>query len=50
MESQPQNPEFRYNPENFYPCLCNTVQTHVPAFKRIKVCYGHGMQSEVGYL
>ena len=21
MESQPQNPEFRINPENFYPCL-----------------------------
>ena len=20
MESQPQNPEFRINPENFYPC------------------------------
>ena len=20
MESQPQNPEFRNNPENFYPC------------------------------
>ena len=22
MESQPQNPEFRINPENFHPCLC----------------------------
>ena len=21
MENQPQNPEFRYNPENFHPCL-----------------------------
>ena len=21
MESQPQNPEFRINPENFHPCL-----------------------------
>ena len=21
MESQPQNPEFRKNPENFHPCL-----------------------------
>ena len=21
MESQPQNPEFRVNPENFYPCI-----------------------------
>ena len=22
MESQPQNPEFRNNPENFHACLC----------------------------
>ena len=22
MESQPQNPEFRINPENFHPCKC----------------------------
>ena len=22
MESQPQNPEFRINPENFHPCGC----------------------------
>ena len=22
MESQPQNPEFRNNPENFHPCVC----------------------------
>ena len=22
MESQPQNPEFRINPENFHPCVC----------------------------
>ena len=21
MESQPQNPEFRNNPENFHPCI-----------------------------
>ena len=26
MESQPQNPEFRNNPENFYPCFqCSSV-------------------------
>ena len=24
MESQPQNPEFRDNPENFHPCPQNT--------------------------
>ena len=23
MESQPQNPEFRINPENFHPCKTN---------------------------
>ena len=23
MESQPQNPEFRNNPENFHPCFTN---------------------------
>ena len=28
MESQPQNPEFRNNPENFHPCTINiTVVT-----------------------
>ena len=25
MESQPQNPEFRINPENFQPCIQKTV-------------------------
>ena len=25
MESQPQNPEFRINPENFHPCICITL-------------------------
>ena len=24
MESQPQNPEFRINPEDFHPCLLHT--------------------------
>ena len=27
MESQPQNPEFRINPENFHPCLSAMVFT-----------------------
>ena len=26
MESQPQNPEFRINPENFHPCVSDVVQ------------------------
>ena len=25
MESQPQNPEFRINPENFHPCVSSMV-------------------------
>ena len=36
MESQPQNPEFRNNPENFHSCLCPndhdlTAQNHIIA-------------------
>ena len=27
MESQPQNPEFRNNPENFHPCQCGDYVT-----------------------
>ena len=27
MESQPQNPEFRINPENFHPCFMSHVST-----------------------
>ena len=25
MESQPQNPEFRINPENFHPCIYQRI-------------------------
>ena len=25
MESQPQNPEFRNDPENFHPCKCDLM-------------------------
>ena len=25
MESQPHNPEFRNNPENFHPCIINKI-------------------------
>ena len=46
MESQPQNPEFRINPEKFHPCdkyqnlmnwpisiwRCVIVQTHYPQY------------------
>ena len=38
MESQPQNPEFRINPENFYPCqtakMFSTRRTHWTHIKR----------------
>ena len=33
MESQPQNPEFRINPENFHPCAC-AINTQIPKKKR----------------
>ena len=29
MESQPQNPEFRNNPENFHPCMCEVCSGSV---------------------
>ena len=29
MESQPQNPEFRNNPENLQPCVCVKYQNLV---------------------
>ena len=29
MESQPQNPEFRNNPENFHPCLQHWKVKHI---------------------
>ena len=28
MESQPQNPEFRINPENFHTCIQKTVDPY----------------------
>ena len=33
MESQPQNPEFRNNPENFHPC--NRYTTDLDAERKI---------------
>ena len=40
MESQPQNPEFRNDPENFHPC----IRIFSPAALR-KVKYGHSEHS-----
>ena len=28
MESQPQNPEFRINPENFHPCMYSELMNY----------------------
>ena len=30
MESRPQNPEFRINPENFHPCMGYKIDTYFP--------------------
>ena len=29
MESQPQNPEFRINPENIHPCITGESQLYI---------------------
>ena len=34
MESQPQNPEFRINPENFHP-FCHLHPTVAPAYTKL---------------
>ena len=39
MESQPQNPEFRINPENFHPCNCHE-QTLVSKLCRFSISEG----------
>ena len=31
MESQPQNPEFRNNPENFHPCIQKGLYVYLTA-------------------
>ena len=35
MESQPQNPEFRINPENFHPCIVSLLLYHISRFLSI---------------
>ena len=37
MESQPQNPEFRINPENFHPCIQKTVVPYSFVISRVGV-------------
>ena len=50
MESQPQNPEFRDNPENFHPWLCdlqdihsgeNCIQIKFPSVEVSHLIYSH---------
>ena len=33
MESQPQNPEFKINPENFHPCTMDKEQEHSKVYQ-----------------
>ena len=33
MESQPQNPEFRINPENFHPCNLKAIKDNNHTFQ-----------------
>ena len=36
MESQPQNPEFRINPENFHPCTTGLTENQkFPSYKQL---------------
>ena len=44
MESQPQNPDFRNNPENFHPCIPRKVRyKELPA---IRCLFGPTMRSK----
>ena len=39
MESQPQNPEFRIDPENFHPCFKADGETGIVRFKFDLILY-----------
>ena len=43
MESQPQNPEFRINPENFHPCTLQGVNNK-GADQPVRMCASDPMQ------
>ena len=36
MESQPQNPEFKINPENFHPCIIHQINQPCYGFSSVK--------------
>ena len=42
MESQPQIPEFRINPENFHPCVC-TFYLKIKQFDSVYLSIFHGL-------
>ena len=39
MESQPQNPEFRINPENLHPWITQDELTFVRVILNLGICY-----------
>ena len=42
MKSQPQNPEFRINTENFHPCIRSASRYH-PRYQSRSSMYTHGL-------
>ena len=48
MESQPQNPEFRMNPENFHPwTFCNENNGHQYRVQTCFFMYFHGLTKRI---
>ena len=49
MESQPQNPEFRINPENFHPCTFLISQLNLLKFVIKIISLIHILSSQIHY-
>ena len=49
MESQPQNPEFRINPENFHPCSISSIQNMVQKEISLDEFQDGSRESYLGY-
>ena len=41
MENQPQNPEFRNNPENFHPCVNTLTSKQVDELLHLHISLSH---------